>query len=705
MFAASTGVSCKLRPPHRSDEAAAAQVRADASSVFAQRAAALKELIKENPQEALGLAFGHDLRDELAREFPGSASHLEQEGEWSGTSDHLVFDDPERQVRRYQVQIQSGNESIEVYSAHGEPHCVSGDTLTAKGIRVDNVVAAGNTEVKANGGGVAAAGCTTTGVQNSAIILVQFPGIPLPSNVTPAGVWDIFFSPSGRSVNNYWTEASYGKASTTGGVFGPYTLDRVYSCDEYSQMRTAAIAAADADVNFQNYTRVFIVFPNPGSCAWAGLGTLGCGGLSSNDGNFTASTSWLLASYMGSRDNGVKLSTHEGGHNLTLHHASSRSYGAEALGPVGTTGTLSEYGDPNSTMGSWNFGQYAAPHKVRMGWLTGSNIVTTETNGSHTILPFENTTSSLQALKVRRGTGNNAWMWLEFRQPIGQYDSTLSSQIYTGALVHYEDSTTGTYTHLLDFTPATANFADASLVGTFTDPYSNVSLNVTGATSSGVAVTVNYGPVPCVRYQPTVQITPGNPSIYSGSDVNYTVTVTNNDSTGCTASTFDVNSTAPAAWISTFSSLMLTLNPTQSGSVTMTKSVPAGLTPGTYAVNATATDVNHSATGVANCTVTTPPQPINMTLTVNPTTVSARSTVTIQSVVTKEVGGAPVAGATVVFKVARGTSTTTKSVVTNASGVATYSYKAQQKGTYTVTATATASGATETAGPVTFTAN
>jgi len=137
----------------------------------------------------------------------------------------------------------------------------------------------------------------------------------------------------------------------------------------------------------------------------------------------------------------------------------------------------------------------------------------------------------------------------------------------------------------------------------------------------------------------------------------------------------------------------------------MTKSVPAGLTPGTYAVNATATDVNHSATGVANCTVTTPPQPINMTLTVNPTTVSARSTVTIQSVVTKEVGGAPVAGATVVFKVARGTSTTTKSVVTNASGVATYSYKAQQKGTYTVTATATASGATETAGPVTFTAN
>jgi M6 family metalloprotease-like protein len=690
---------------HRADAAAAAQVRADAATIFAERAAALTALIKENPQEALGLAFSKELRDELAREFPASASNLEEEGEWTGSSDHLIFDDPERQVRKFQVQIQNGNDSAEVYSANGEPHCVSGDILVARGIRVGNVIAAGSTNVKSSGGDVAAAGCTTTGVQNSAIILVQFPGIPLPANVTPSGVWDIFFSPSGRSVNNYWVEASHGKASTTGGVFGPYTLDRVYSCDEYSQMRSAAIAAADADVNFQNFTRVFIVFPNPGSCGWAGLGTLGCGGLSSNDGNFTASTSWLLASYMGSRDNGVKLSTHEGGHNLTLHHASSRSFGTEALGPVGTTGTLSEYGDPQSTMGSWNFGQYAAPHKVRLGWLTGSNVVTTETNGSHTILPFENTTSSLQALKVRRGTGNNAWMWLEFRQPIGQYDSTFNSQIYTGALVHYEDSVTGTYTHLLDFTPATANFADASLVGTYTDPYSNVSLNVTGASASGVAVTVNYGPVPCVRNTPTIQITPGNPSVYSGSDVNYNVTVTNNDTTGCTSSTFDINSTAPAAWITGFSAMTLTLNPTQAGTVTMTKSVPAGLTPGTYGINATANDVNHSATGVANATVTTPPLPINMTLTVNPTTVKAKSTVTIQSIVTREVGGAPVSGASVVFTIVRAGSTTTKTVTTNASGVAVWSYKAQQRGTYTVTATANASGATESAGPVTFTAN
>jgi len=688
----------------RANNAQAAQIREDAAPVFAHRADMLTDLIRQDPDAALGLAFSKDLRDELAREFPGASSSLEQEGEWTGTSDHLIFDDPDRQVRRFRVQITNGDDAAEVYSSNGEPHCVSGDSLTAKGIRVGNVIAAGSTTAKAGTNeAVAGAGCTTTGVQNSAIILVQFPTIGLPAGVTPSSVWDIFFSPSGRSVNNYWTEASYGKASTTGNVFGPYTLDRIYTCDEYTAMRSAAIAAADADVNFQQYTRIFLVFPNPGSCGWAGLGTLGCSSLSSADGTFTASTSWLLATYMTSRDNGVKLSTHEGGHNLTLHHASSRDFGTEPLGPVGTTGTLSEYGDPQSTMGSWNFGQYAAPHKVRMGWLSGANVVTTETNGSYTLLPYELNTGNLQALKIRRGTGNNAWLWLEFRQSIGQYDSTFGSQIYTGALAHYEDSTTSTYTHLLDFTPATDSYADASLIGNFTDPYSNLSVSVSNATSSGVSVAVNYGPIPCVRNQPTVSISPNNPSIYWGTNVNYTVTVTNNDSTGCTASTFNVASTAPTDWVTSLSALTLTLNPTQSGNVTMTKTAPTGIL-GTYAVNATVSDANHAATGTGNCTVTAPPAPINITLNPLPATVAVRSTVNISAVVTQEIGGAVIPAASVTFTVVRSGTATTKIVATNSSGVATWSYKAQQKGTYTVTASASSGGATDSAGSASFTA-
>jgi len=55
---------------------------------------------------------------------------------------------------------------------------------------------------------------------------------------------------------------------------------------------------------------------------------------------------------MGDISNGVKLSVHDGVHNLSLHHASSRVFTGEALGAVGTAGTLNEYGDPFSTMGT-----------------------------------------------------------------------------------------------------------------------------------------------------------------------------------------------------------------------------------------------------------------------------------------------------------------------------------------------------------------
>ncbi len=357
-------------------------------------------------------------------------------------------------------------------------------------------------------------------------------------------------------------------------------------------------------------------------------------------------------------------------------------------------------------MGNWNFGQYGAPHKVRMGWLDPSNVVTTEANGSFTVLPYETATGGVQALKLRRGTGNNAWLWLEYRQPVAPYDSTLNLQVFTGGLVHYEDSTTGTHTHLLDFTPAsTSNFADPSLTGNWSDPYSNVSISVTGASASGLSVNVAYGPVPCVRSQPTVTLSPPNPSVYSGSNAAYTATITNNDSTGCPASTFDLGSTLPA-WTTSFSANSLTLNPTQSGNLTMTKSVPAAFTPGTYPVDATASNANHStATGSANCTVTTPPEPIAVSqLTALPGSVSARATVTIQATITKN-GGVPVSGATVTFNMARPGGTTISTATTNSSGIAQWKYKTQQKGAYSVTVTATSGGMTASGGPVTFTAN
>jgi M6 family metalloprotease-like protein len=687
---------------HRAEAAEAASIRSQAAPVFQQRAQALQSLIQSDPKSALSLAFSQELRDQLASDFPGSANALEQHGSWTGTSEHLIFDDPGRQARKYQVNLQNGNEKFQVYAASGEPHCVSGNALTANGIRLNNVVAAGSTKVA--GTQVAGASCTTTGAQSSAVLLVNFPGISLPSNVTVSSIYNIFFGTTGRSVNTYWQEASYGKASATGSVFGPFTLDRAYSCDEYNLMRSAAIAAADATVNFSQYNRLFIVFPDPGGCGWAGLGTLGCGSLSSNDGTFPYSTSWLLATYMGSVDNGVRLATHEGGHNLTLHHASSRAYTGEALGPVGAAGTLNEYGDPFNTMGSWNFGHYNAPHKVMLGWLSGANVLTTETPGTYTIAPFVNG-SGVQALKVRRGTGNNAWLWLEYRQNTGTYESTLNPNVFTGGLVHYEDSTTGTRSHLLDFTPGSANgFNDPALTSSWVDPYTNLSLSVNSATASGLSLNVSYGTLPCARVAPTVSLSPANPSGYPGNSVNYTLSVTNNDSLGCSATTFSLSSTLPSGWTTNFQPASLSLNPAQTLTATMTKNIPAGQALGTFAVDGAAGSSFHApVTANANVTVVSPPVSLDITLTASPTSVPARSYVTLTATVTKS--GVPVVGTTVSFRIVRGSSVSTQTAVTNSQGVATLSYRAQQKGSYTATASATSGGSSGTSNTVSFTAN
>jgi M6 family metalloprotease-like protein len=795
----------------RANAAAAAQIRAQAGPVIAQRAAAMVALIKQDPGAALGLAFSKELRADLAAKFPASASAIEEHGSWAGKSDHLIFDDVARQTRRYQVSVNTGAGILEIYSAKGEPECVSGNTLTSTGIKVNNVVAAGSTNVT-SGSLAPAATCSSMGAQNSAVILVSFPGYPLPSTVTPSSVNDIFFGATGKSVNTYWKESSYNQASATGQVFGPYALSQVYSCDQYNEMRTAAIKAADPDVDFTKFTRVFIVFANPGSCAWAGLGSLGCGTLSTAEGNVQASTSWLLATQMGSLDNGVKLAAHEGGHNLSLHHAASRDFGTEAVGALGAAGTLNEYGDPFSTMGTWNFGHYSAQHKAQIGWLNSGNVATVETPGSFSILPFETPTLGVQALKVRRGTGGNSWLWLEYRQPIGVYDSTLGAHVHSGALTHLQDSTTGTKTHLVDFTPGTTAFTDAALTGAWTDPYTNLTLAVTGATPSALSVNVGYGVPTCdTRLQPTVSISPTNPTMMAGTEYAFTLSVTNNDPLGCSSSTFQLTTGLPSGWATTFSSPSLTITPGQTLTATMRKTAPVGFAPGTYVLDATASDSLHSrtatnnvtviantcvnvnptlslspatasvvrgasqsftltlrnndasscatrsfnlssslptgcisslstttltlaagATGTATLTKTVPvdaafgattvnaaatggsntasatatvtvQQSITVTLTALPAIVSARSNVTLTATV-KRADGSAAAGASVTFRIVRGTAVSTGSATANSSGVATYSYRAQQKGSYTATATATLSGATATSNTTTFTA-
>src|SRR5437867_6531921 len=225
-------------------------------------------------------------------------------------------------------------------------------------------------------------------------------------------------------------------------------------------------------------------------------------------------------------------------------------------------------------------------------------------NGSFTLQPTE-VSGALHTLKIRRGTESNSWMWLEYRAPVGIFDATLTSQVFSGGLIHYEDSYTGSRTHLLDFTPQTESWLDPVLVAgqTWADPYTNVSVTVRSATSDALNVSVDYGPVPCIQASPTLVISPSNPSVYAGDAVNYTLTVSNNDSPSCLPRTFNPKSVVPDGWATSFSESSFTLTPTYSHSVTMTKLVPSSTPSATYLLDARVANGTAWIDATANATV------------------------------------------------------------------------------------------------------
>ena len=247
-----------------------------------------------------------------------------------------------------------------------------------------------------------------------------------------------------------------------------------------------------------------------GGCTYDGLAQVGCSlQQSPSKGPFTASVTWLETPTLGPNIYGtlgefVQTVIHEGGHNFGLRHANSLDYDTLPVGAVGADGAHVEYGDPFSSMGS-NPGHFAAPHKSMLGWLNeGTGYVTVQSAGSWTLAPLSEASGSLHALRVERGSGNNQWLWIEYRQPIGSYEPTVldndAPRDFGGVLVHLEDPTQTAnwpaYTNLLTFEPVGLpnDFNRAMLKAgtTWTDPYTNLTLSTGSATPTGIPVTVSY---------------------------------------------------------------------------------------------------------------------------------------------------------------------------------------------------------------------
>jgi M6 family metalloprotease-like protein len=474
--------------------------------LVSRRAKLLRQLLKSDPRRAASVALAKADSARLRARAPELASELEEQGVWEGDAEVLVEDDFTTGRSRTFLNLNTGAETLTVHLGGEAAGLRCGDVVRASGLRLGDDVGALEISVT---GRKELNYCNSTGVQSVVVLLVNFGTNTLPAVVTPSFVQSMFFG-SGRSLDGYWREVSYGATSASGDVFGPFTLSGTLDCSQSNAVRTAAIAAADGVVDFRNYNRLFIIMPNVGSCS-IGLGTLGCGTLSSpGDGSFTASTSWLRADYVDDNDAGVQGAAHEGGHNMGLQHAASAAYSPSPLGSIGSAGTHDEYGDRYSAMGigfSFNgrsfLGHYAAPHKNTLGWFAGGNVQQVQAPGTYLVESYTTATTGVKTLRIKRGLGpDDAWLWLEYRRPDG-YDATwqtYTSQLYSGALIHYERPPEYPgYTRLLAFNPnSPGSFVQPALPAgsTWTDPFSELRITVNSATAGALSVTVNYD-TPC----------------------------------------------------------------------------------------------------------------------------------------------------------------------------------------------------------------
>ncbi|MGC8883248.1 MAG: NEW3 domain-containing protein [Bryobacteraceae bacterium] len=676
----------------------------EVTSRLRERSALLRELIRTEPAEALRQALTPDALDRIRAAWPESSPLLEQHGQWQGTLETIVFEGRNHVNQEVAHFLNAGGKRLEVRLAGdqtGQAGC--GGQVRLRGVRVGDLVAAD--EIQALGEPPrAASACATVGDQKIAVLLVTFPGVTPPAEVTPASVASVLFGP-GRSLSSYWNEVSYQQTTASGAVHGWYTLDRVYSCTEYSEMRAAALAAADADVDFRNFSRIFIIFPDPGGCPWSGFSTAGCWSTASPDGQILASTTWMLAESFVDPEQGLRLAVRQGGHALGLFDSRSRRFEGEPLGPLGETGTPGESDDPFTSMGASGLAHYTAEQKLLLGWIPPWSVPRIQSTGVYTIRPLEKQGSGNYALQVQRGAGNDAWLWIEYRQPVGVFGSSIPSAASRGALIRYQDGALWPHADLLDFYPSTPALEDAPLlVGTsWKDPYTNLSLAVLEATPEELTIQVKYGSTPCTLVRPSLAIQPNSQSAMAGDSVAYGLTVKSNDSGACPSRTYTLAALAPQNWQATFSPQVVTLAPGQSATVTMNVTVPASAQPGTYPVDAGVVAGATATTALATLTVLPPPDP-SMEITVNlgasPTELVPPGTV----VFTAEVlgGGEPVPGVNVSFSLTQpgGSTLAIRFARTDDAGLASWSFRFRAndpKGDYIVTATVRSGTRTVTA--------
>lgn len=645
----------------------------------------LKGIAESDPSEVLRLAMPSDIRAVLP---PEVQSHVEEEVEAEGVLQVLIEDLSDGSRALY--GLETATEHLSLHFATDPPGLQSGSRVRVRGVRLDNTLA-----LQSGGGSVQTLSATATntfGEQRTLVILVNFQ-----DKATQPYSLAYAQSETFTNTSNFMLENSYRQTWLTGAVYGWFTIPVSSTvCDTAAIESYAQAAASAAGANLSAYSRYIYAFPQ-NACTFWGRGTVG--GVPSH--------AWINGSYR------VLVVAHEFGHNLGLYHSHSLDCGSTS---IGSNCVVSEYGDVMDMMGNPpNNAHYNTFQKEQIGWLnygTSPPIATVSVNGVYAVDPAETGGPTATALKIVKSTDSNGfktWYYIEVRRPVG-FDSFLSSNanVMGGVLMHTGTQSSPNSSYLLDMTPATSSWSDPALVvgQSFYDPAAGVTIAPLSVGSSGATVQVTFDPVPCVQANPTVAVSPGKSAwVMPGTAVPYTVSVTNNDSSGCTASTFNLQSAVPSGWTGVYAAPNLSVAPGANGSTTLQVASPTSASDGAYTFTAAAKKSANTAYSGSSSAIYDTASSLTVAVSTDKSTYSRGNTVSITARLTAST--TVISGVGVTFTITKPNgSVVVQNATTGTDGSARVSWRSRKQdpaGLYQVRASASLTSGVSGSGTTSFT--